>query len=454
MWDIFRYGPTIMVDPSPARRRSESPQHPPRGTATAGGGLFASSSINKTGGIGGNNSNSYNRISNPRWRRYCFLLLSSLIQFAAVANVRHDNRAFSWWEWGWAVQFGLVLFVFSGVSLCTRFRNDDEDNDNKNNKNKSAAAHGKKDNDESSSPWEGYWLVAAVCYSLAGAAVLTRVGAIGYVALNVYFAAWLTVVAAVVTLNQWSTDRDLLSIDELTSLSFTLKSWWMLLLMGIVTAGTSLNYWLVQQRGLFGVAIGAVSAVTAAFFISTHYNLIQVGHGGCCFAEGGWAELFAIVGLCILWTIATAVITQESGIGATIAGSKRLLFETTKRDDNSDNDDDDIDDCVVQHRNETIPCAEWIAIHTEEVPGSNLYLSSWISLLAAVHLVARWKAQQALHFADARQQEHDAAVDNDDDYSEKGDDDDDDSGNENYGGGGGRADKRAEDVSISRDSTG
>jgi hypothetical protein len=450
-----------MVDPSsPTRRRSESPQHPPRTAAAAAGGgglLFASSSNNnKTGGGGGNNnnnSNNYNRISNPRWRRYCFLLLSSLIQFAAVANVRHDDRTFSWWEWGLAVQFGLVLFVFSGVSLCTRFRNDDEDDRDDTTKNK-PATHGKKDDESSSSPWEGYWLVAAVVYSLAGAAVLTRVGAIGYVALNVYFASWLTVVAAIVTLNQWSTDRDLLSIDELTSLSFTLKSWWMLLLMGIVTAGTSLNYWLVQQRGLFGVAIGAVSALTAAFFISTHYNLIQVGHGGCCFAEGGWAELFAIVGLCILWTIATAVITQESGIGATIAGSKRLLFETTKLDDNSDNDDD-IDDCVVQHRNETIPCAEWIALHTEEVPGSNLYLSSWISLLAAVHLVARWKAQQALHFADARQQEHDAAVDNDDDYSENGDDDDDDnSGNENYGGGGGRADKRAEDASISRDSTG
>jgi hypothetical protein len=429
------FDPAMVVD-VPAHQSEGPPQQQRAATAaTAGGGGRRGGGGFSSGGNGNNNNNnsssSYNRLSHPRWRRYCFLLLSSLIQCSAVATIRHDE--YSWLEWALAVQFGVVLFVFSGVSLCTRFR--DHDNDDSGDAKKKKKTNGRKESDIES-PWEGYWLVAAVLYSLAGAAFVTRVGAIGYVALNVYFGAWLTVVAAIATLNQWSTDRDILSIDELTSVSLTLKSWWTLLLTGIIAAVTAFNFWLVESRGLFGVAMGSISAITAAFFIATHYNLLKVG----C-AEGGWAELFAIVALCILWTIATAVITQESGIGATIAGSKRLRLGSM---------DDDDDDCVVFHHNETISCTEWITAHTEYVPGSNLYLSSWISLLAAFHLVARWKAQQALQFADARQQQHETAITAAKHYDDN-DDDDDGSDSQDSGRGAG-GDQGFEDASISRDS--
>jgi hypothetical protein len=444
----------MVVDP--AHQSAGPPQQQQQRAASvaaalAGGGVRRGGvGSSGSGGGGGKNNNSnnnsnssYNRLSHPRWRRYCFLLLSSLIQCSAVVTIRHDDnddvqQQHSWLEWAIAVQFGVVLFVFSGVSLCTRFRdqeNDNNDDANKKNKNKT---NGRKECDPESTWEEGYWLVAAVLYSLVGAAMVTRVGAMGYVALNVYFGTWLTVVAAIATLNQWSTDRDILSIDELTSISFTLKSWWTLLLTGIIAAGTAFNFWLVQGRGLFGVAMGSISACTAAFFIATHYNLLKVG----C-AEGGWAELFAIVALCILWTIATAVITQESGIGATIAGTKRLRLGSM----------DDDGDCVVLHHNETISCLDWITSHTEHVPGSNLYLSSWISLLAAFHLVARWKAQQALQFADARQQQHETAVTTAaaaKHYDDEDDDDDDDGSDSHDSGRGGE--KGFEDASISRDS--
>jgi hypothetical protein len=292
----------------PAHQSAGPPQQQQQRAASAaastGGGRRGVVGGSGGGGGGKNNNNSnnnsnssYNRLSHPRWRRYCFLLLSSLIQCSAVATIRHDDNDddFSWLEWATAVQFGVVLFVFSGVSLGTRFRDHPDENVDDANKKKKKTNTGRKEKSdiESSSSWEeGYWLVAAVLYSLAGAAMVTRVGAMGYVALNVYFGTWLTVVAAIATLNQWSTDRDILSIDELTSVSLTLKSWWTLLLTGIIAAGTAFNFWLVQGRGLFGVAMGSISACTAAFFIATHYNLLKVG----C-AEGGWAELFAIVAL-------------------------------------------------------------------------------------------------------------------------------------------------------------
>jgi hypothetical protein len=142
------------------------------------------------------------------------------------------------------------------------------------------------------------------------------------------------------------------------------------------------------------------------------------------------------------WTIATAVITQESGIGATIAGTKRLRLGSM----------DDDDDCVVLQHNETISCLDWITSHTEHVPGSNLYLSSWISLLAAFHLVARWKAQQALQFADARQQQHETAVTTAATKQYDDDDEDKDGSHSHDSGGGGGGDQGFEDASISRDS--
>ena len=57
-----------------------------------------------------------------------------------------------------------------------------------------------------------------------------------------------------------------------------------------------------------------------------------------------------------------------------------------------------------------------------EVPGSNLYLSTWISLLSSCAIAFNWKAAKALKFAKAKQEK--CIVQSDDDDKQNVDDDD------------------------------
>ena len=50
--------------------------------------------------------------------------------------------------------------------------------------------------------------------------------------------------------------------------------------------------------------------------------------------------------------------------------------------------------------NQTMTCD---SLYKEDIPGSNLYVSCWGSLLAAVSITLQWKAAQALQFAQAAQ---------------------------------------------------
>lgn len=223
----------------------------------------------------------------------------------------------------------------------------------------------------------------------------------------------LTWVSCVYTLDQWSASKDILSIEELTSVSATLKSWYVMLFSSLVVLGTSINfqvYWTVSLGGAaMGIAMGTVSSIISFIWISIHYNFITV------VTQGGWIELGCACLLALVWIATTAVITQDGGVGATINGNvcpsayllqAEQLLQT-------------VENCSIALLGTNVseyvaPCNAFLNI---EVSGSNLYVFTWLALGATLNLLFRWKAQQALQFAQAqkeRRQEDEEAEEDDD----------------------------------------
>lgn len=96
-----------------------------------------------------------------------------------------------------------------------------------------------------------------------------------------------------------------------------------------------------------------------------------------------------------------AVLTKDQGIAATVAGS------ACKPNDLSFEGETNCNVTIRYMINETYiveekQCAE---LFRDNVPGSNLYFCVWSALLAAVNITLRWKAAQALQFAQAAQQQ-------------------------------------------------
>ena len=454
--------------------------------------------------------------NNPHWKGYSYLFVCSLINLSATTNVPQTtdynkvaNIALYQGNWGVAASFGaatlcvvaslLVLLVSSPLDdnhhhrmkqcccCCLTAATTDTDNGRNNNKNKF---------NYTSTAWrkggrlEGAVLVTLSLYWIVGVAYLTQVQGIAYTVSNIYFSAWLCLAAALYTLNHWSTKQDILSWAELTSVSATLKSWYILCLGSFVVLGTSINYYyfllssnhsnnnpyndyLLSQEeelerdqrsaSMVGMVLGSGSSLISLVFILTHYRLIQP-----C-ATGGWAELMGALFVTLCWIVGCSVLTQEGAIGATIVGrgcsspfwallQQQLQYEYEQQGESSNNNssssssssyDDPVDvtadlwDWVGQSLEEdgtttgasflcevqiltttemndinatttmiklvnvTVPCdslAETTLPTVEFVPGSNLYLSVWTCMAASIHLLLRWKAQQALQFAQAQQE--------------------------------------------------
>jgi hypothetical protein len=210
------------------------------------------------------------------------------------------------------------------------------------------------------------------------------------------------------------------------------------------------------RSAVFGVAFGGFSTILALLFILTHYNLVD-----CCWTfltEGGWVELAAILLLILLWIVGTAVLTQYGGLAATIIGSgadvvqqqqqrsnpispppqpavtleqliqQAVSVNTTSMHNATFGNSSNItlergnasaqEECVLQIQNVSFDCSNLfnVTINTttpiwyepnpvQIIPGSNLYVAVWICLLASLNLAFRWKAQQALQFAQAQQEQ-------------------------------------------------
>jgi hypothetical protein len=173
----------------------------------------------------------------------------------------------------------------------------------------------------------------------------------------------------------------------------------------------------------FGIALGVVSSLIAAFFILVHYNFIPT------VVEGGWLELSSSFFLILLWTIGLAVMTQDRGIAATLSGTQ-CKFQTISGNalailqqllalQDDDNNNVDSDNCMISYQVENkdtgttelvqLPCSQLLSPTQNNetrggLPGSNLYFAAWICFFSSLNVTFRWKAAQALQFAQAQQE--------------------------------------------------
>jgi hypothetical protein len=170
--------------------------------------------------------------------------------------------------------------------------------------------------------FEGYTLLAFNLWWIIGVGHITQVGGVAYSANNIYFSSWLNLVACVYTLDQWSASKDIIAIHELTGVSATLKSWYLLFLSSLVTMGTSSDMHghvaeVHKSDSSYGIVFGLISTVASLFWILVHYRLIDFE----CLQVGGWIELSSSFVMILLWIVGVSVLTQEGGIAATIGGT-------------------------------------------------------------------------------------------------------------------------------------
>jgi len=332
------------------------------------------------------------------------MALSSLINFASISNVQTETERASWVS---SMVFGIATFLFSITVLVL-----DRSQWFVDAFNFSTAWKGKV---------EGYTLLFSVVWWVVAVGITTQVNGIAYRAFNIYFTSWLSLVASIYTLNKWSSAKDVLSIGEMTGLSATLKTWYLLFLSSLVVLGTSCDmyrYLYKADRGdaSYGVAMGVVSTLVSAFWIFVHYDFFPRVE------EGGWLELSSSFFLILLWIVSVAVMTQDQGIAATVTGtqlgqekSRLFNFENCTVLVTSIDPDDE-----TKMLEEVVDCD----FFPRQIPGSNLYFAAWTCFLASVNVTFRWKAAQAIQFAQAqqkREQDRVNQLENDDD----GDDDDD-----------------------------
>ena len=147
-----------------------------------------------------------------------------------------------------------------------------------------------------------------------------------------------------------------------------------------------------------GIAISITSLVFSVMFISVHYDFVP----RC--EEGGWAELSSSFFLILLWTIALAIMTQDQGIAATVSGTQCSRNDVSLGSENctivaySRVGFDDNGTAIFEAV--SIDCGDI----PRQVPGSNLYFATWTCFFASLNISFRWKAQQALQFAQAQQE--------------------------------------------------
>lgn len=470
-----------------------------------------------------NNKDNHQREYNPLWKGYTYLLVSSLINMSAVSNVHGDEKNFEEQQYypttdqemqiyirykgnmAFNVTLGAVTFTYALLVLIADRTGlgipviGGGDNDKKPSKEDDDGSKQKREvyhyNTILDGKFEGYCLLISCLWWIIGVAYQTQVQGIAYVALNIYFSSWLSLIACIYTLEKWSASKDILSFEELTGLSLTLRSWYILFLSSLVVTGTSINmlatiygddgyaddsssnsrrtinYLAINSSSpaAFGVAFGIVSTITSIIFILLHYNLIDCY--GC--TEGSWWELTAAVTLLLMWIIGVATMTQHGGIGATVTGMPfqsvflpnittiSLISNTDYVDTNVNiNIDDATVDYIAytasitsqddlfnntnqENMNTTLPpsnivdsilsstcqltysnnltsatsnetliitysCSEFIPSDYiekyETIPGSNMYIFVWLCLASSLNITFRWKAQQALSFAQAQQE--------------------------------------------------
>jgi hypothetical protein len=217
---------------------------------------------------------------NPRWKGYVCILFTSLVSFASTTNVPSSEIS----AVGYSISVGAVTFTISLlVLILDRFHCVDY----------TKAFNGY---------FEGCTLLFCVLWWIAGISFMTRAGGLAYRALNIYLFCWLTLASCAHTLNAWSAEKDILSMQELTSLSTTLESWYILMGSSMIVLISASNLHLQlgkdsdQRAASLAVALSVVTFLTALFFILVHYKFFPT------VTSGGWLELSTAFVSLLFWT--------------------------------------------------------------------------------------------------------------------------------------------------------
>lgn len=365
------------------------------------------------------------REHNPRWSGYVLLSVTSLINFLSIATLNKENLGY----WGVDLVFGMITFAYSALvvlqdrsTMSTKFH--------------------KMGNSE------GVALALCCVWWIIGTAYQTNVNGIAYNADNIYYSSWASLGACGYLLNEWSSSKDILSYAELTGISLTLPSWYTCWFFSIVILFTSVDMLVyLEEQNLddasFGIGLGLVSSFISAFFIMVHYDFVTIVE------EGGWMELSSSFFLILLWTIGLALITQDRGLAATLSGTQckfetmstnavTILTDLLDLQREAEANDKELEDLSLKEiealDNSTIttesfnctisynvwntdinsmdtvvfPCSDVLApaiAAPQGVPGSNLYFAAWICFFSSLSVSFRWKAAQALQFAQAQQEQ-------------------------------------------------
>jgi len=146
----------------------------------------------------------------------------------------------------------------------------------------------------------------------------------------------------------------------------------------------------------YAIALGLGSIAVSTFWIAVHLNFFQkLG-----MHEGGWLELFSSFFLIFVWIVGLGVFTTYGGIAAKVEGDECKSNLSTSVGDSGTNCTiilfmEDSEGSIRKHIESCAPLEE-------RVPGSNLYYACWSCMLSSIAIAFKWKASQALRFANAQ----------------------------------------------------
>jgi len=325
-----------------------------------------------------NNTDAQQREYNKKWKCYILIGIVSLTNFVSIGEAFHEDLPHFYFGRNISVNgmWGIVTFVSSLLilifDLIGFIRNKFDFKSLKDGK------------------VEGWTLFAFVLWWVSGVISITRAGAIGYASLNIYFSSWGTLFACIYTLNKWGGEKDILTLRELTRISITLPSWWVVFwasLIGLGSAADAIHLATTDYvRSSCDVAIGicCITAIVAAFFVLSHYEFF-ICFKACTtwLSYGGWFELLCSIIVNIWLVIGLDQLTGVGAIASTIDG-------------NGASD----------------PTSE------DYVPGTNIWVCIWTAFIASVRVTVKWKEARAIRFA----QTSGAKADNDEEEAGGGED--------------------------------
>jgi hypothetical protein len=232
---------------------------------------------------------------NPRWRGYTYIAFWSLLCFSSVSNVKRTHQ-----EAAICIAFGVIIFTASMIILLLdRFP---------------CFSDTFQYHKSMGGKVEGGTILFFVITSGVAVCIMTHTNGIAYKANNIYFSSWLTFFSCCYTLNEWSGSKDIITIQELTALSGTLRGWYCLLFSSIVVMGSASDiYANLSQNGpkdeaLFAIFLGIISLIMACSFILAYYRVFAF------IPVGGLTELGFTIMMTLLWIIGyvTKLILQPS----------------------------------------------------------------------------------------------------------------------------------------------